>query len=103
METKKYKKWTPEEDRVVIKQVQKHCDNLKLAFEESSRILEDRTTAAIAQRWYDYIRKDETKMACFAFVGKNMVIKNGKRPSRRIKKQKHKVSIWEKVKKLLNL
>ena len=97
------KRWTKEEDKVLITQVQKHCDNLSMAFRETSRILGDRSFLAIQYRWYAYLKNREENTVCFVLAGKNYSLKNSKKSSKNIKLKKHRVTIWTKIKKLLNL
>jgi len=51
------RKWTEEEDRIVLNAVKEHANNLRFAFESVSSQL-DRTPTAISMRWYSVISKN---------------------------------------------
>ena len=62
------KRWSQEEDRVLLNQVKRSPTNLKHAFVRTSEILEgERTPHSCAQRWYSHVSKDP-RNTCFITV-----------------------------------
>lgn len=63
------KRWTPQEERVLINQVSRHADNLSQAFREAARLL-GRSETSVSLRWYKTTRHKEETGICFALVSK---------------------------------
>lgn len=64
----KKRKWTIEEERVLIDQITRRATNLKEAFERTSRLI-DRTEAACKEHWYMVVSKRENSSVCFVTIG----------------------------------
>ena len=62
-EKKTVKKWTKEEEQIVIENVRKYPTNLAHAFSESALQLEGRAPASISALWYDKLRKRDDVQA----------------------------------------
>ena len=61
------KRWTIEEERVLIDQITRNANNITEAFRRTSRLI-DRTEAACLYRWYQVISKRENTSVCFVTV-----------------------------------
>lgn len=78
MTEKKNRKWTTEEERVLVDQVQRNANNLKEAFRKTARFI-DRTEGACQYHWYAVMLKREETSLCFVTIGhktKNINRKN---------------------------
>lgn len=68
------KRYTNEEDKVIIDCVKRNPQNLTEAFKKAERLLENRTFTSVMNRWYYHLsKKPDTK--CFITIGvksKNM-------------------------------
>ena len=76
--TKKKRKWTTEEERVLVDQITRSANNLTEAFRRTSRLV-GRTEAACAYHWYYVVSKREDPSVCFVTIGqktKNVNRKN---------------------------
>lgn len=71
-----HKRWTQDEDIVVLDQVRRHADNLSVAFQKASEILE-RKPSAVKVRWYSVLSKKENNI-CFATLSDNKKVANRK-------------------------
>lgn len=90
------RRWTNEEEQVLISQVRKSPNNLAKAFRATSEIT-GRSTHSIGQRWYSKVRYSET---VFMTIGaKNMSV-NSKNSAN---SQPVKLPIWRRILKLLGL
>lgn len=72
------KRWTIEEERVLIDQITRNANNITEAFRRTSRLI-DRTEAACVYHWYQVISKRENPSVCFVTVSqktKNVNRKN---------------------------
>lgn len=67
--TQKRKRWTEEEDRVLLNQVTRNANNLFRGFRESARLL-NRTEDACRQRWYTAVMHNYDSSMCFITVGR---------------------------------
>ena len=79
MNSNKRKKWSEEEDRVILDQVRRNASNLSYAFEKASELLEGRTKNACSMRWYIHLAKKPETNVCFATVSNDSQIVNKKR------------------------
>ena len=75
----KRKRWSEDEDRVVLDQVRRNASNLTYAFEKASELLEGRTKQACSMRWYMVLAKRPETNICFATVSNDSQIVNKKR------------------------
>ena len=91
MSTKK--RWTKEEDEILVQAIKANPHNLSKAFREVSLKLE-RTETAINYRWY-YVLKN--KSVCFMTVSPNKTLSNGK-ISTNNKVDKTPKTFWQKIK-----
>lgn len=66
----KKRKWTTEEERVLIDQITRSANNIKEAFRRTSRLI-DRTEAACMYHWYGVVSKREDPSVCFVTIGLN--------------------------------
>ena len=72
------KRWTVEEEQVLIDQIKRSANNITEAFRRTSRLI-NRTEAACTYHWYVVISKRENPSVCFVTVGqktKNVNRKN---------------------------
>ena len=72
------KRWTAQEDMIVVSEVKNSPTNLKAAFEKASKIT-GRSKNACMVRWYNVLSKDKAN-ACFVTIsGKHQALnrKNG--------------------------
>ena len=88
MESRKHKRWTDQEDRVLIAQVSRSPENLRKAYERAARLLE-RTPLACQYRWTQHLR--DSKAVAFTLVGSAYAMKNSKV---RGEKRRMRKSIW---------
>ena len=70
------KRWTQDEDIVVLDQVRRHADNLSTAFQKAAEMLE-RKPNAVKVRWYSVLSKKESNI-CFATLSDNKKVANRK-------------------------
>lgn len=90
------RRWTNEEEQVLIDQVRQNSGNLARAFRATSDII-GRSSHSIEQRWYNKVRHAET---VFMTIGaKNMSV-NSKISDNT---QPVRLSIWKRILKLLGL
>lgn len=64
----KKRKWTTEEEQVLVDQITKSANNIKEAFVKTSKLI-DRTEAACMYHWYMVISKRKDSSVCFATIG----------------------------------
>lgn len=95
----KIRRWTPQEDRTLIKQIELHPNSRKAAFEATARLL-DRTVSGVANRWYTIVSL-RTDTLCFATVSKTQQVNNRSRATRKAPAKKRTENWWKKVMKLL--
>lgn len=102
-----HKRWTKEEDKILVQAIKANPHNKAEAFRSVSKKL-DRTEGAISYRWYNYLSNPESKyyIGCmFTMIGHSTRMNN------RTISNKHthinptpiKKGIWGKIKKLLGL
>lgn len=92
----KRKRWTNEEEQVLISQVKQNPGNLARAFRATSEII-GRNPHSIEQRWYGKVRHSETVFMTIGANAMNVNSKVGNNP------QPVRLPIWKKVLKLLGL
>lgn len=63
----KRRKWTTEEERVLIDQITRNANNLREAFRKTARLI-DRTEAACMYHWYGVMSKKSTASSCFMTI-----------------------------------
>jgi len=102
--TQKRKRWTAEEDRVLLDQVKRHANNLQEGFRESARLL-NRTKYACKYRWYSYAMHSPEANVCFATIGYRTKNVNRKNVSKRTSDNTEKKSTcwWKSILKFLKL
>lgn len=74
----KRRKWTTEEEQVLIDQIKKSANNLQEAFRKTSKLI-GRTEGACVYHWYAILSKRKDPSVCFVTVGhktKNVNRKN---------------------------
>ena len=90
------RRWTNEEEQVLIDQVRINPGNLARAFRATSDII-GRSSHSIEQRWYGKVRHSET---VFMTIGTNAMSVNAKNSDNI---QPVSVPIWRRILKLLGL
>lgn len=90
------RKWTSEEEQVLIDQVRINPSNLSRAFKATSEII-GRSSHSIEQRWYSKVRHSET---VFTTIGTNAMSVNSKNSDNT---QPVSVPIWRRILRLLGL
>ena len=90
------RRWTNEEEQVLIDQVRQNPDNLARAFRATSEII-GRNPHSIEQRWYTKVRYSET---VFMTIGANAMSVNSKNSDNT---QPVSVPIWRRLLNLLGL
>ena len=96
---KSKRKWTIEEDNILVQAVKANPHNLQSTFKRVSELI-DRTETAVEMRWYYKLKKTSN---CFITVSKNKTLKNGKivAINTQDKSEKTNKTLWEKIKILL--
>ena len=100
---KKRFKWTKREDKVLVHAIQKYPHNKAKAFREASKEI-GCSTISCQNRWYKRLSNPENKnyMGCkYTLISKYSRIDN--RTKGEIIHKKINTSIWDKIKKILNL
>lgn len=64
----KKRKWTTEEEQVLVDQITRSANNIKEALVKTSKLI-DRTEAACMYHWYMVISKRKDSSVCFATIG----------------------------------
>ena len=90
------RRWTNEEEQVLIDQVRINSNNLSRAYKNTSNII-GRSTHSIEQRWYGKVRHSE---AVFITIGARNMSVNSKNSDNT---QPVRLSIWRRILKLLGL
>lgn len=90
------RRWTSEEEQVLIDQVRINPSNLSRAFRNASQIIE-RDWRSIGQHWYHKVRHSET---VFMTIGTNAMSVNSKNSDNT---QPVSVPIWRRILRLLGL
>ena len=70
----KNRRYTPEEDATILSCIEASPHNLHMSFITVSKLI-DRTPEAVAQHWYECLRK---KDPVYMLVSRKHVIRNGK-------------------------
>jgi hypothetical protein len=95
------RKWTKEEEVILVQAVKANPHNLSKAFREVAEKL-DRTDRAVSHQWYN---KTRINSVCFITVSQNKKLKNGKNyvPNCRHNNPPttSNKTLWEKLKTLL--
>ena len=104
MTERQNKRWTAEDDRVLLNQVTRHANNLFEAFRETSRLL-DRTESACKQRWYSTLLHSPETSMCFVTIGKGTKNANRKvvRKNTSDNTKRKSMSWWRALLKILRL
>lgn len=90
------RKWTNEEEQVLIDQVRQNPGNLARAFRATSDVI-GRSSHSIEQRWYGKVRHSET---VFMTIGARNMSVNSKNSDNT---QPVRLPIWRRILKLLGL
>lgn len=105
----KYKRWTAEEDNMIVQAVKDNFDNLQKGFREVAEKL-GRTTRAVSNRWYLALSNPSSKAyvgsSCFIGFGTDKRYLNRKNYREGYSKQepeKSAPSFWSKILKLLGI
>lgn len=94
------KRYSIQEDKVILNEVKKSPENLVRAFHNASKII-NRTPRAIKQRWYYIISKDDGIGAVtFMTLSSKKVLTNRKNSCNQVPK---KVTFWSKLIKFLKI
>ena len=98
----KKRKWTTEEERVLVDQVTRSANNIQEAFRKTSRLI-DRTEAACMYHWYMVISKRENPSLCFVTIGHKTKNVNRKIVASNTSDNTEKISVswWKKFLSLL--
>lgn len=62
------RRWTIEEERVLIDQITRRANNVREAFRRTSELI-DRTEAACMYHWYMVVSKRKNTSVCFVTIG----------------------------------
>lgn len=95
------RRWTNDEEQVIIAKVRQHSNNLQRAFEEASEEL-GRTKDAVAFRWYSKLRNTEVVFMTISAKRKSVNTKNtiqGKQDN----SEEVQLSIWRRILNILGL
>lgn len=90
------RRWTNEEEQVLIDQVRLNPSNLSRAFKNTSNII-GRSPHSCEQRWYTKVRHSET---VFMTIGANAMSVNSKNSDNT---QSVSVPIWRRILRLLGI
>lgn len=101
---KTYKKFTPEEDRIILEEIRKNPGNLSQSFENASKKI-DHTKVSICRRYYRYLLpKNNTfpkKATQFVLISDKKAIYNRKNTSPKWKKNyidiETKKPLWKRI------
>lgn len=104
----KFKRWTNEEDTVLVQAIKANLHNRSQAFREAAAKLEDRDETSCSNRWYIVLGNPEHKkyVGCmFTMVGAKSKLDNrtSSREGVHITPTKTKKGLWAKIKTLLGL
>lgn len=91
------KKWTKEEERVILDQVTRNAGNIRKGLAKAAE-LTGRTLGAVIYHWYSVMQKQNTTV-CFATVGHKTKLLNRKIGS----PTPTKLSWWRKILSLLKI
>ena len=89
------KKWSREEDRVLIDKVSRSPQCLYKAFENAARILE-RTPNSCRLRWYNHTSKHES--VAFTLISSKIATVNSKGKTKSNRSKEVNRSFWKKIK-----
>lgn len=95
----KKKKWTSEEDQILVQAIKANPHNLAKVFRDLSTQLE-RTETALEMRWYYHLKRTSN---CFITISNAKTLKNGKTIPSNCKDNSEKTNktLWQKIKALL--
>lgn len=102
---RKFKRWTQEEDQVLVHFIKEEPLNKKAAFKKAAELL-NRDVYSCKNRWYTALSNPESKYyvgACFTMLGIAAATVNRTRYSKKIQPIKIKESIWTRILKLLRI
>ena len=95
------RRWTNDEEQVIIAKVRRHSNNLQRAFKEAAEEI-DRTEGAVEFRWYSKLRSTEVVFMTVSAKRKTVNTKNiiqGKQDT----SEEVQLSIWRRILRLLSL
>jgi len=101
MNNKKCKKWTVEEEDILIKCIKASPFKMANAYVEASKVI-NRTPVACANRWAKIKDKPEVGVT-FLTIADKEYLKNRKISNSRTTVQRMESNIWSKIKRLLGL
>lgn len=93
---RKYKRWTEDEEKVILAQVKANPQNLTRAFKLAAIKL-GRTESSCSKHWYEALSKKDTN-TCFLLLSKSRYKKNRKNSNT---VEKTKVSKWKRILRIL--
>lgn len=96
------KRWTDEEEQVIIREVSNTPNNLESAFRRASTSI-NRTPKAIAMRWHRTLREREDVGVLFMTCGRKYINANRKIISTKTSDntKRNTVSIWNTIKSII--
>ena len=103
MKTKSNKRWTMEEEKVLVFQIQKNLGNLTKAFAETAELI-NRSEKAITLHYYEVIAKGKSKVLPDSYVymtiSANKAMVNKKIVNKEEDYINIKPSLWQRIKNL---
>lgn len=102
---KKRKRWTTEEDKILVQAIKANPHNKEKAFKTAAKKL-DRDNHSCKYRWYYYLSNPESKyyVGClFTLIGTRSRLDNRTNESKYITPVKIKLSLWDRIKSLLSI
>lgn len=105
---KQWKRWTQEEDDILIHALEDNSYNKKQAFGEAAKLLPTRDWKSCQNRWYQSLGNPESKhyVGCmFLMLNRSQSFENRSilMPNAKVIPKKTKKGLWAKIKKLLGL
>lgn len=93
------RRWTTNEDKILIEQINTFPNSRKAAFEATAK-LTGRKASSCSRRWYNHISLQKDTM-CFATISKTQQVNNRSRATRKAPAVKRNSNWWKKMLKLL--
>lgn len=92
------KRYTKEEDQIIIESVQNSPNNLQTAFKNAAAKLENRDIKSVSNRWYNTLKKD-TKNPIFVVISSKGITANNKiaKTNKKPKIKKLFLEIWNNI------